>query len=65
MELLAAAQRAAQADGQYAAAAALCNLARGARACAAVLAAGAVQPLVAMLTAESWCAWPSAVLWHP
>ena len=56
VELMAAAQRAAQADGQYAAAAALCNLARGAHACAAVLAAGAVQPLVAMLTAQSWSA---------
>ncbi|KAK9827300.1 hypothetical protein WJX81_002365 [Elliptochloris bilobata] len=54
VQLLAAAQQAAQADGQYAAAAALCNLAREAPVCKEALSAGAVLPIVSMLTAESW-----------
>ena len=46
----------AQADGQYAAAAALYNMAAARPALqAAVAAAGGVKPLVALLSAESWC----------
>lgn len=47
--------REAQADGQYAAAAALFNMSAAAPAArAAMAAAGAVRPLVALLSAESW-----------
>ncbi len=49
--------RCAQADGQYAAAAALYNMAAAhPELRPALAAAGAVKALVALLKAESWCA---------
>lgn len=49
-----------QADGQYAAAAALYNMAAARPVLhAAVAAAGAIRPLVALLSAESWCGLPT------